>query len=199
MSDSATPRTAALQASLSSAVSQSLLKLMSIEPMIYRTISSSVTHWIGSCWIPLRLFYFLVCIFILKLGWGQPCFFFFSPETIRYRSEAIRAHTRYPGLSLSSSLIISQSLFRCYAFELHLNPSRTDRRMCAQSCLTLCHSMDCSPPCSSVQGISQARMLEWVSISFSKESSWPSHGTCVSCIGGWILYHWTTCEAQEDR
>ena len=37
----------------------------------------------------------------------------------------------------------------------------------AQSCLTLCDSMDCSPPDSSVPGISQARLLEWVTISFS--------------------------------
>ena len=32
----------------------------------------------------------------------------------------------------------------------------------AQSCLTLCNPMDCSPPCFSVHGISQARILEWV-------------------------------------
>ena len=37
----------------------------------------------------------------------------------------------------------------------------------AQSCLTLCHSMDCSPPCSSVHGILQVRILEWVAIPFS--------------------------------
>ena len=37
-----------------------------------------------------------------------------------------------------------------------------------QSCLTLCDPMDCSPPGSSVHGISQARVLEWVAISFSR-------------------------------
>ena len=41
----------------------------------------------------------------------------------------------------------------------------------AQSCLTLCNPMGCSPPGSSVHGISQARILEWVAISFSRESS----------------------------
>ena len=35
------------------------------------------------------------------------------------------------------------------------------------SCLTLCDPMDCSPPCSSIHGIFQARELEWVAISFS--------------------------------
>ena len=38
----------------------------------------------------------------------------------------------------------------------------------AQSCLTLCDTMDCSPPGSSVCGIFQARILEWVAISYSK-------------------------------
>ena len=42
-----------------------------------------------------------------------------------------------------------------------------------KSCLTLCDPMDCSPPGSSVHGISQSRILEWVAISFSKGSSWP--------------------------
>ena len=36
-----------------------------------------------------------------------------------------------------------------------------------QSCLTLCNPMDCNPPGSSVHGIFQARILEWVAISFS--------------------------------
>ena len=40
-----------------------------------------------------------------------------------------------------------------------------------KSCLTLCDPMDCSPPGSSVHGNSQARILEWVVIPFSKGSS----------------------------
>ena len=52
----------------------------------------------------------------------------------------------------------------------------------AQLCSTLCDSMDCSPPGSSVHGILQARILEQVSISFSKGSSAPRDGTCISCI-----------------
>ena len=58
--------------------------------------------------------------------------------------------------------------------------------------------MDGRPPGSSVHGISQARILEWVAISSSRESSWPRDGTQVSCIswiGRWILYHCTTWEA----
>ena len=68
----------------------------------------------------------------------------------------------------------------------------------SQSCLTLCDPMNCSPPGSSVHGISQARILEWVAISFSGGSSRSGDRTCiswVSCIGGQILYHWATGEA----
>ena len=43
--------------------------------------------------------------------------------------------------------------------------------------------MDCSPPGSSVQGISQVRILEWVAISFSRKSSQPRDWTHISCIG----------------
>ena len=57
-------------------------------------------------------------------------------------------------------------------------------------CLTLCDPMDCSPPCSSAHGISQARILKWVAIAFSRGSSQPKHKTHISCIGRWILYHW---------
>ena len=54
-----------------------------------------------------------------------------------------------------------------------------------QSWPTLCDPMGCSPLVSYVHGILQARILEWVAISFSKGSSWPrdwtriSHGTCI--------------------
>ena len=59
----------------------------------------------------------------------------------------------------------------------------------AQSCPTLYDPMSYSPPGSSVHGISQARILEWVGISFSRGSSWPRDQTCISCTGRWILYH----------
>ena len=55
--------------------------------------------------------------------------------------------------------------------------------MCAkslQSCLSPCDPMDCSPPGSSVHGILQARILESVTIFFSRGSSWPRDQTHVS-------------------
>ena len=55
--------------------------------------------------------------------------------------------------------------------------------VCAQWSLTLCHPMNCSLPGSSVLGILQAWILEWVAISFSRGSSWSRDQTWVSCIG----------------
>ena len=60
----------------------------------------------------------------------------------------------------------------------------------AQSCQTLCDPMDCSPPGSSVHGILQAKILEWVAISYSRGSSRPTDRTRVSCITArFFFYH----------
>jgi len=70
-----------------------------------------------------------------------------------------------------------------------------------QSCPTLCDLMDCSPPGSSVHGISQARILEWVAISFSRGSSRPkdqTHVSYVSCVARQIFFFFfTACPAWE--
>jgi len=58
----------------------------------------------------------------------------------------------------------------------------------SQSNPTLCDPMDCSLPVFSVHGIFQARILEWVTISFSRGSTWPRDQSHISCIGQRILY-----------
>ena len=60
----------------------------------------------------------------------------------------------------------------------------------AQVCLILCNPLDCNPPGSSVCGILQTRILEWVAIPFSGGSYQPSDQTCVSCIAGRFLTDW---------
>ena len=60
---------------------------------------------------------------------------------------------------------------------------------------TLCNPMDHNTPGSSVHGISQTGILEWVAISFSRGSSWSGVQTCVFCTGRQILYYWATREA----
>ena len=57
---------------------------------------------------------------------------------------------------------------------------------CFKSCQTLCDLMDCSLPHSSAHGILQARILEWVAISFSRRSLWPRRWTCIS----YVSCHW---------
>ena len=64
----------------------------------------------------------------------------------------------------------------------------------AQSCPTLCDHMGCSPPGSSGHGIFQARILEWVAISFSRGSSRPRDWTQVSRIVGRHFTVWATGE-----
>ena len=61
--------------------------------------------------------------------------------------------------------------------------------------MTLCDSTDCSLPGSSVCGILQARILEWVAISFSRGFSQPKDWTWVSCIAGGFFTIWATREA----
>ena len=62
----------------------------------------------------------------------------------------------------------------------------------SQSCPTLCDPLNCSLPGYSVHGILQARILEWVAISFSRGSSWSRDQTWVSCVTGRRFMLWTT-------
>ena len=64
----------------------------------------------------------------------------------------------------------------------------------AQSCLTLRDPMNCSPPGSSTHWIFQARVLEWVAISFSRASSWPRDPTRTYHIVGRRFTVWVTRE-----
>ena len=82
-----------------------------------------------------------------------------------------------------------------------------DEVACAQSRPTLCNPRHCSLLGASVHGISQARIPEWVAISFSRGSSKKIQGIfptrdqtrifCVSWSGRQILSHWATREAQD--
>ena len=72
----------------------------------------------------------------------------------------------------------------------------------AQSFLTLCDPMDCSRTFSSIHGIFQSRILEWVAVSYSRGSSWPrdpAHISCVSCIDWWLPYNCTASIIEKNR
>ena len=69
--------------------------------------------------------------------------------------------------------IVEQSLFMPHVYML---------AKLLQSCLTLWNPMNCSPTGSSVHGILQARILEWVVMSSSRESSWYRHQTWITYV-----------------
>ena len=76
----------------------------------------------------------------------------------------------------------------------------THMGVCAKSlqlCPTLCDPMDCSPPGSSMHGILQARILEWVVMPSSRGSSQPRDQTCVSYLAGGFFTDWATWEGGE--
>ena len=75
-----------------------------------------------------------------------------------------------------------------------LHETEKKERKCAQSCPTLCDPMDCSLPGSSVHGIFQAIVLEWIAISFSRGSSRPRGWTLVSHIVDRCFTAWATRE-----
>jgi len=60
-----------------------------------------------------------------------------------------------------------------------------------------CDPMNWGLPGSSVHGILQARILEWVAISFYRGSSWPRNRTQVSCTAGRVFTNWATREVPE--
>ena len=78
----------------------------------------------------------------------------------------------------------------------HLNLLKKESEV-TQSCPTLGNPMDCSPPGSSIHGIFQARVLEWVAISFSRRSSLPRDWTWVSCIVSRCFTIWATREVTK--
>ena len=91
----------------------------------------------------------------------------------------------------------SGDLLTCYCL---LSVLPLGSNVCAQllSHVWLCDLMDANPPGSSGRGIFQARILEWVAISYSRGSCRPrnwTHASCISCISWQILYHCAPWEA----
>ena len=92
-------------------------------------------------------------------------------------------HYTKVGIQRSSLLLPGFSLYIC---------------LCVLSCVWLCDLLDCTPPGSSLHGILQARILEWVAIPFSRGSSWPRDPTQVSHISGRFFTIWAIREAPPQ-
>ena len=79
---------------------------------------------------------------------------------------------------------LSGSTYPLNSWRSFLRTHSEVKMLVTQLCLTLCDPTDCSPQGSSVHGILQARILEWVACSFSRGSSRPRDRTRVSCTAG---------------
>ena len=85
------------------------------------------------------------------------------------------------------------SLMRCTGdFSHHLTCTMLAVVFVTQSCPALCDPTDCTLPGSSVYGIPQARILEWIAIPFSRGSFWPRDQTRIACTEGRFFTAWAT-------
>ena len=127
------------------------------------------------------------------------CFQFFGVET--YGSWTVGSYRHY----MFNMLTICKTVFRSFTqqkmlppvflyLHQHLSLPEVKWSEVAQLCPTLCDPMDYSLPGSSVHGIFQARVLEWVAISFSRGSSQPRDLTRVSHTAGRRFTVWATRE-----
>jgi len=115
---------------------------------------------------------------IICISQWVACLFIFSVVSFKYAYEFLILMVR---LSIYSFELILYMICACVFSHSVMSNS-------LQPC------GNCSPPGSSIHGILQVGILEWVDISFSRVSSWPRDGTHVSCIGRRIPYHWATWE-----
>ena len=117
-----------------------------------------------------------------------------QPLLVRNISESVYYHPKLKFLCNYIHNFLKSTLYQMYAIwrrnkviydqTMQILTQRFLSVSVAQSRPTLCDPMDCSPPGSSVHGILQTRILEWVAIFFSRRSSQPRDRTYVSCTGG---------------
>ena len=134
----------------------------------------------------------------LKIFIDKQCWFLFERKlTGSFREwERVGGRGRVPGIKEESCLWLhSLAHWASPTRPSWVGPPLYECMFVAQSWATLCDPMDRSPSSSSVHGILQARILEWVAIPFSRGSSWPRDRTHVSCITGGFFTVWATGEA----
>ena len=131
---------------------------------------------------------------VQSLGWENPL-----EESMATHSSIFAwktPWTKEPGQLqfIGSHRVRHQWSGTCAAFKTRNNDKRgsTAKVLVAQLCPTLCDPMDYNPPGSSVHGIFQARILEWVAILFSRRPSQPRDRTQVSHIAGRFFTVWAT-------
>ena len=106
------------------------------------------------------------------------------------KSTGVGCHFRLQRIFPTQGLNLGLPHCRQMLYHLSHQGSLKVKVKVAQSCLTLCNPMDCSPPGSSVHGIFQTRVLEWGAIAFFEP---PHLGT-----GKFLMESISTCEKQQD-
>ena len=111
-----------------------------------------------------------------------------------------KTHAWYPFYVESKKVIISLFLLFLMVWQEVLQSSTMWRWWWFSPSVVSdsCDSVDCSLPGSSVHGILQARILEWIAISFPRGSSWPRDRTWLSCTAGKRFTIWAIRESQGD-
>ena len=119
--------------------------------------------------------------------WGLKCFI--NPEIpLSASRDPLQVPGKLPQLqAISSSLLWISTVFH-----------NEVKVLVGQSHPTLCDPMDCSLPGRSLHGILQARVLEWVTVSFSRGSSWPRDRTWVSRIPGRRFNLWANAFVHSE-
>ena len=95
-----------------------------------------------------------------------------SKASILRRSAFFTVQISHPYMTTGKTIALTRWAFVGKVMSLHLNMLSAAAANSLQSCLTLCDPVDGSPPGSLIPGILQARILEWVAISFSKAWKW---------------------------
>ena len=90
-------------------------------------------------------------------------------------------------------------LVKAMVFPVVMYRCEKEKKVKFQLNLTLCYPMDCSLPGSSIHRIFQARILEWIAISFSRRSSWARDQTQVTRIAGRHFTIWATREIWDRK
>ena len=147
---------------------------------------------------------FLICMLILKLNSFVRCYshLFFKPSCYSWQGSftlaVLGTYFVLNDLKYGAAWGLMLIVFTKVLPALLSTNNPIMLVLITQLCPTLCDPMDCSQPGSSVHGILQARILEWVGIPFSRGSSQPRGGTQVSYIAGRFFTIWATRKAQND-
>ena len=168
----------------------------------YFSLSAWKSFWIFKSSVYISFIYFCVSTDYSRHWDHLTVLFYFLPHVYVYLKKliillkdttvwvVIIVHSK---CNYISKLEMQSNLFnnKFVAYTSTFNPPRLLLLLVTQLCLTLCNTMDCSPPGSSAHGIFQARILEKVIVSYCQGSSWSRDRIRISCasgLGRQILY-----------